>query len=87
MKKTFTLPAPASPGHPIGELHYYQWLKANKVQDVHGIQTKLEYLREQGFVQGTHRLGEHQLRVLRAAEEVYFLREIKPTLGATNEPK
>lgn len=87
MKKTFTLPAPAGPHDLIGTLHYYQWLKATKVQDVHRIHTKREYLQEQGFRPERHRLSEEQVNILRAAEEVYFFKEVKPTLVSDNKAK
>lgn len=64
----------------IVESHYYAWLKENKPSDIHKINTKVNYLVEQGFVIGIDYIGEEQLMTLKSIEDTYFSFEIKPTL-------
>tara|TARA_R110000868_G_scaffold72709_1_gene211522 strand:+ start:38 stop:271 length:234 start_codon:yes stop_codon:yes gene_type:complete len=60
--------------------HYFHWLQDKKPKDIHSIDTKIEYLSEQGFTKGTDKISEQDLYRLQSIEEYYFYAEIKPTL-------
>lgn len=57
--------------------HYYKWLKGKKVDNIHAIKTKTEYLIEQGFNVGVDRVTEEDLKRLKAIETLYFNAELK----------
>jgi hypothetical protein len=69
-----------NPNQPIVENHYYKWLQGKKPTDIHSINTKIDYLEEQGFVKGVDKLSEESLRSLQYTERVYFDLKIKPNL-------
>lgn len=56
---------------PMVDTHYYKWLVANNIEDVHTIGTKTLYLTEQGFIKGVNKLTETDLRRLKYIEEHY----------------
>jgi hypothetical protein len=64
----------------IVETDYYKWLQNKRPTDIHNINTKIEYLTEQGFVKGRDKLSESDLRSLQYSERFYFDLEIKPKL-------
>ena len=55
----------------IVETDYYNWLQQNKVTNVHFINTKIQYLSEQGFVKGKDFLSEEDLYILKHIEQHY----------------
>lgn len=64
----------------IKTTHYYKWLEAKKPSDIHNINTKIEYLEEQGFKTGVDKLTEEDLYILKGIEQMYFHWVIVPTL-------
>lgn len=50
--------------------HYYKWLKEN-VKNVHYIETKLNYLKSQGFNKGTDFLTREEVSRLQSIERYY----------------
>lgn len=68
------------PNQLITETDYYKWLQNKKPTDIHSINTKIDYLTEQGFAKGKDKLSESDLRLLQYSERFYFDLEIKPKL-------
>lgn len=64
----------------IKDSHYYTWLLSKKPKDIHAVDTKVEYLIEQGFKLYQDKLTAKDLSILKAIEEMYFYWEIKPIL-------
>jgi GTP-binding protein EngB required for normal cell division len=69
----------------IVETDYYKWLLKNKPSDIHSINTKIDYLTEQGFRKGIDKITAIASSTLKAIEEAYFIFEIKPTKKFYNE--
>ncbi len=61
----------------ITETHYYKWLLSKQPKDIHSIDTKVEYLKELGFVVGTDILSSNDIEVLGYIEKHYFYSEIR----------
>ncbi|WP_294203092.1 hypothetical protein [uncultured Chryseobacterium sp.] len=61
---------------PIKKTHYYEWLKTKQPQNIHSINTKLEYLEEQGFKFLLQYLTAAELQRLKGIENFYFKYEI-----------
>lgn len=56
----------------IKDSHYHKWLEKNVPnKNVHLIQTKVDYLKEQGFEVGTSFLSEDDLTTLKVIEQSY----------------
>lgn len=63
-----------NPSHrPMVECDYFLWLKEKKKDNIHGIETKVEYLTEKyGYVRGTDTLNQKTLSNLKMIERFYF---------------
>lgn len=70
----------------IRKSDYYNWLKANKVNDIIGTKTKIEYLNTIGFDIKKHKLREEYHYVLKNIEDIYF-RDIIVSTFEINIPK
>ena len=57
---------------PIVETHYYNWLKDNGFTNIHNIQTKTQYLTEQGFNVGVDRISSEEVSRLKLIENYYY---------------
>ena len=58
---------------PMDQTHYWAWLDFTQQQEIHSIDTKLEYLSTCfGFIKGTHILAPDVLRTLKFIEDYYF---------------
>ena len=56
----------------ISTTHYYKWLTEAKKDNIHSIDTKIEYLETLGFKRGIDKLTEGSLQILKSIEQVYF---------------
>jgi hypothetical protein len=54
------------------DTHYYKWLENKQPIDIHNINTKVEYLTEQGFEKGRDTVTEEELIRLKYIEQYYF---------------
>lgn len=65
---------------PMVNTHYYKWLLQKQPKNIHAINTKIEYLTEQGFKLFEDAITNEELFTLQAVEQHYFHNEIKPIL-------
>ena len=56
----------------ITETNYYNWLKNNKINNIIGTKTKIEYLNSLGFDLSKHKLREDYHKALKVIEDFYF---------------
>ena len=76
----FTIPDSGKTSVPMTELHYYAWLVKENKQDIHSINTKVEYLKSLGFVKNINRLTYEDLESLKHIEQQYFHVVLRPVL-------
>lgn len=83
-KIEFFIPDSGKMQTPFSDMHYYKWMKEKGLKDVHGIKTKMEYLKELGFDKTIHILGnfDQDLTILRGTEETFFRIEVRPEMEA-----
>lgn len=64
---------------PMEQTHYYNWLKNANLTDVHYVDTKKEYLTQEGFKIGVDSLNESDLSILKYIEQYFFNQNLKTT--------
>lgn len=62
---------------PFADTDYYKWLIKQNLKDVHAVKTKTEYLESIGFIIGTDRLSEEDIRGLKYIEDEYYKVEVR----------
>jgi hypothetical protein len=64
---------------PMEQTHYYNWLKNANLKDIHYVNTKKEYLTQEGFKIGVDSLNESDLSILKYIEQYFFNQNLKTT--------
>ena len=78
---SFIIPDTNNSNIPIEDTNYYAWLLEKRPNDIHRVNTKVEYLESIGFVVSISKLSENDLLILKWIEQYYFDRNIKPNLA------